>query len=435
MNRNPILEKSKGQILVILSGVLVVLLGITALAIDGSLVYSDRRFTQNAADSAALAGAGMAAEYLENKSVRYETFLCSNPDVLGAIAYGESKAIARAASNDFSIDSDISDIMGVEISCHHINLGAYFDNYLNVRVLLNHETETSFAQLFFGGDMINEVESVVRVHPRTNIGMGYALASTGLDCSSGGMVMNGNIDINTTGAGIFSNSCMDFDGSALTVTADDPVGEGIRYYTAVSISGSPYIDPPPVQAPIRLPEFVIPPPDCGALPNHYGDVSVHGVEILYPGWYDSISMHNTGAEITLSPGLYCISDGVNINGGTIVGTDVTLYMSGGDFLVAGTVNVNLAAPTGDMPPAMRGMLIYYDSDGSITLQGTSTSSYVGTVYAPDGEINAGGNTSTIPTLSTQLIAKYVEVSGNSDITINFDSSLNYQVPASLDVIQ
>jgi len=54
--------EEKGQIIVILALGMVAILAITALAVDGSLLYNQRRQDQNTADSAALAGAGAAAK-------------------------------------------------------------------------------------------------------------------------------------------------------------------------------------------------------------------------------------------------------------------------------------------------------------------------------------------------------------------------------------
>ena len=43
-----------GQAIVLIGVAFVVLLGFAALAIDGSMIYSDRRYAQNAADSSSL---------------------------------------------------------------------------------------------------------------------------------------------------------------------------------------------------------------------------------------------------------------------------------------------------------------------------------------------------------------------------------------------
>ena len=50
-------ESERGAVLVTVSLALVVLLGITALALDGGMAYNERRSTQNTADHAALAAA------------------------------------------------------------------------------------------------------------------------------------------------------------------------------------------------------------------------------------------------------------------------------------------------------------------------------------------------------------------------------------------
>ena len=62
-------HRESGQILIVMVLALVGLLGFTALAIDGSMVYSDRRYDQSASDSAALAGAQAAAYSLRSAFV------------------------------------------------------------------------------------------------------------------------------------------------------------------------------------------------------------------------------------------------------------------------------------------------------------------------------------------------------------------------------
>ncbi|MGB7874939.1 MAG: pilus assembly protein TadG-related protein, partial [Anaerolineales bacterium] len=50
-------NSERGQVLVIIAIAIIGLVGITGLAIDGSIILEDRRHAQNAADTAALAGA------------------------------------------------------------------------------------------------------------------------------------------------------------------------------------------------------------------------------------------------------------------------------------------------------------------------------------------------------------------------------------------
>ncbi len=62
-------KRDKGQIVIILALAIVAIVGITALAVDGSMTYNERREDQSIADSVALAGAGAAAQSLKDKTV------------------------------------------------------------------------------------------------------------------------------------------------------------------------------------------------------------------------------------------------------------------------------------------------------------------------------------------------------------------------------
>ena len=55
----------RGQILVLLVLAMIGMLGLTALAVDGGMVYADRRYMQSAADAATLAGAGRVGDGVE----------------------------------------------------------------------------------------------------------------------------------------------------------------------------------------------------------------------------------------------------------------------------------------------------------------------------------------------------------------------------------
>ena len=81
------------------------------------------------------------------------------------------------------------------------------------------------------------------------------------------------------------------------------------------------------------------------------------------------------------------------------------------------------------------MLVYVvpGNDAAVSLSGTSTSSFTGTIYAPDGDIEVGGTPGMEPTYHTQLVGNQVKVNGTATINIVFDGNQNAQVPASLDV--
>ena len=57
-------DKERGQALIVLAFALLALVAFAGLAIDGGRLYAQRRQTQNAADAAAMAGAGVLAEFI-----------------------------------------------------------------------------------------------------------------------------------------------------------------------------------------------------------------------------------------------------------------------------------------------------------------------------------------------------------------------------------
>lgn len=63
--------KEKGQTLVLVAVMMMALLGLTAIAIDLSYVFVQRRDMQNAADAAALAGGRMVARFSANPTLHY----------------------------------------------------------------------------------------------------------------------------------------------------------------------------------------------------------------------------------------------------------------------------------------------------------------------------------------------------------------------------
>ena len=66
------ISDDRGAMTVLLAVSLVALLGLTGLVVDGGRAYADRRAVQNAADAAALAGAGALNEILFNNTGQEE---------------------------------------------------------------------------------------------------------------------------------------------------------------------------------------------------------------------------------------------------------------------------------------------------------------------------------------------------------------------------
>jgi hypothetical protein len=200
------------------------------------------------------------------------------------------------------------------------------------------------------------------------------------------------------------------------------------------------INPAPQHIPSQIPGYstTVTEPNCSGLPNR--TVPKSGDATLQPGIYDEIKW--TGGALTFSPGLYCVtsSKGVGISGGAVVGDGVTLFLQSGGLDITGNVDpVDLRAPVEfpDPSPALPGILIYLANGNSntISVTGNSTSFYLGTVYAPDGDLYFSGASGTNPTFNTQLIGQNVEVSGGALIDINFNDQENYEKPPYMDMLK
>lgn len=443
----------RGQALVLLVLAFVVLLGFTALAIDGGMVYADRRHAQNGADASSLAGGGAAALSLENDFVDYEDFTCVNNgrpeygEIRQAMAAARAAAISRAADNDFVIDEDASDNNGVTTACGIYNTGGWIDKYIDITTTITIDTATNFAHFVYNGPLRNTVRAVTRVRPRMPFGLGYAIVALRPDCpnsNTGGVSFNGDNQVTVYGGGVFSNACIRAGGSVQVYVDQGSVCTGSGCYMPANASVD--VQPTPTEATIPLPTFSlqVPTPDCASLPsrgNHSGGGTIE------PGRYGSIRLNSSNDNLVLRPGLYCISNRFTANGGSITiepdaqgrAVGVTIYMSGGDFTVNGNVHIELAPPPNMpnacwyCPPAIPGMLLYMDpaNAGVLTINGDSTSVYEGTIYAPSGRIDAGGT--ALQEIRAQLIADTVDVQGNTIINVNVDSALAFRPPASLEL--
>ena len=243
----------EGQVVVFLSLVLVGLLGFGALALDGGMLFSDRRHAQNAADSAVLAGASAAAYYMRQNDVNYNAFICGTSGTIYSSAVAELEAINRAASNDYLIDADISDNHGVEILCEITDMLSYEDKHFDVKTMITRDTQSNFAHLVYDGPLRNEVEAIARVYPPMPLAFGKAIiALNDAGCSGNkyGVIFSGSSQTTVTGGGVWSNGCLTGNGSSFTVTVNDG-GVGFAGSSTGTLSN---IIPSPLYIPSQYPD-------------------------------------------------------------------------------------------------------------------------------------------------------------------------------------
>ena len=414
-------RNERGQVMVLLAIGAVVFLGFVALAIDGSMAYSDRRRAQNAADASSIAGGGAAALSLENSYVHYSEWDCEDSRIVAAQQAAATAAISRAAANLYVIDTNVSDYNGVTTTCGETDRGPFVDKYIDVTALISVTTKTSFAQLIFGGQLRSRVSAIVRVRPSSPLAYGHAIVAlnpNGCNGNKNGALFGGSSTVNINGGGIWSNGCLSGDGNKYTADVNNG-SISYRYWEGTHTGFSPAPEERPAALPTLPPSITtIPKPNCASPSAHH---------------LSSIKMNNNKDSLTLAPGLYCIDGDVDVSGGTLSGTDVTIYV-GGSVKITGGATISLDSPPSspDPTPAIAGVLFYVPT-GDIDLEGNGTSGYVGVVYAPKGTIKVHGTAGVTPTFNTQLVGYNVDVRGNANIDINFNAPENYSKPAAIEL--
>jgi hypothetical protein len=335
MKERKVLESGQAIVLLVVS--LVVLLGFTALAIDGGMVYSDRRHAQNAADTSSLAGAGQAAARLEGAKITSLNWDCTK--VYEAIGnYALEAAVYRASTNGYTVGNGIVDGNGVEIFCDPDG------KFVDVHTAISAETPTSFAHLFISSPLQNNVDAIARVNASEAFGGGNALLALNTSSCLGtknGMIFSGDADVDIAGSA-FTNCCLLGNGAKFSVAAT----VGVYYHDedACGASGTTKNISPSPDGSGDLFKAMDPwEPVCG------GPGSISG-GVATPGTYTSITQSGKNDSLTMQPGLYCLTGKPNafkITGGTLVANGVTLYVTfktqvvAKDVEVTGTGKVNI----------------------------------------------------------------------------------------------
>ncbi len=86
-----------GQAIILIAVAVVGLLGAVALAVDGSMIYSDRNSMQGTADNTAMSAAAAGAIEMDTQGVYALGFSCDDQEVIDAMVAARDAAIARAA--------------------------------------------------------------------------------------------------------------------------------------------------------------------------------------------------------------------------------------------------------------------------------------------------------------------------------------------------
>lgn len=469
-------NQEQGQIIILLAVSIVVVMVVAALAVDGGMIYTERRFAQNAADAAAFAGGGAVL----NSGELDEVLVCPASSSESLIATAISQAQARAAANNISSlpflgyeinneDFEPKENQGIWVVCNDQPKPITID----VIVRVTSQVSTAFAHLIYPGPLQTTNESVVTVNVGNNNGFGNALVALGEGCGggSGGITVGGSAILKIFSGGAFSNSCFHINGNKSGNINNDPWDNDIYSEGGFSIvddgtSGKSFnwLDPyvyggqtfdddypaPPINPGVPSDDYL----DCSDLEVRVDDDIKNGPnnENVYPpGIWQGLG--NLNKDTVFEKGLFCISGDIKFNGkAKIEAVDVTIYMIDGTITLNGTSNNTLVAPTNPTDDYYNRLFYFAGSGKTITFNGTNESYFSGQVYAPEMSLKINGTSDTITmdkkycskafvlnenekcevrNYTAQFIAKEVEVSGNGLFEILYNGHEDGLGPANL----
>lgn len=428
----------RGQALVVIALAAVVLFGFAALAIDGSVKFSDRRHAQNAADTAALTGA-LAL-------VNDETTL------VGGVPVWKLDALDRAKDNGYDNYFPTNQVWVYRCSESGrtnapLDCGPYEGNSDYIEVVILSHVNTYFARVIGFEKTHNLVQAITYMKKRGPQYDGNLIVALNPNpCSGAGA--DGNITLGTSGggAGVINligggafvnsggNGCgMNLTGCpTVTITGGTIGSSGTGNIDLENSSGSCSAN---VTAPAPSygnesypfpPEMPDVPDECTS-PNGTYHVNASGTTtIVTPGRWNEFPPqgHDVKDHIFMEPGVYCVNDMVKLNDQQLhlTGVDVTVFIRDGyKFDITGG-EIDLDAPaTG--PYA--GYLIIVDTDFSgspenCTISGNGLNSYVGTIFAPYCNVTING-TSDPTSYSAQIVAYTVKLNGNAAVNLYYNA--------------
>jgi len=456
----------RGQALILIALAAVGLFGFSALAIDGSRVFSDRRHAQNTADTSVLAAA----------LARIRASSSPDPAVVNAATF--AAGIERAESNGYANDSDST----VEVHlCNEANLnppceglpgGADKSEYIQVKIVST--IPTTFARVIGRTHVTSLLTAIAHAEsgvpsPLVN---GHALASLKPDGDStiGG---NGVVHLDVNNSGVFNNSQNNCGTQINGASGSYTVDTAFEFVSGTYCSGAGNNQLNPVQQASQIPYppiITLPTPSIICSGNGSRTENTTTQTVTYtPGNYPSGDSLNYSGKIHFSPGNYCFGGNVSINGtADIIANDVRFLITSGEFTTGGTstltcndmlvhinggtgmrfngnsrvycnnvtffastgdiswsgnVGIRLFAPTGGV---YENVLIYmpYGNNSRLSIQGNSSNELTGSIIAVSSDIEIRGNSGTTG-LHSQIIGYTVTLAGSSNTVINYVPAEQY----------
>ncbi len=380
-------DQPRGQALILIAIAMAVLIGMTALAVDGGSAYLDRRSAQNAADTGALTAAYAIAR--------------NDPN-------WKQAALNSAAQNGYA-----NGTANVEVyRCNEAgaSCGPYQGNSEYVQVIITSTQSTFFSGLFGQNQITNRVQAIARARASYQGAMVNGNALVALDphqCRA--MTFQGNASLTIEGGGIFVNSDCPNEAFFNASAAGDLYAPSLESVGGVTYNPSS-VHIPPGQLRTGVAQQPYPP---SWLPDPSQFCNSGNTRSSLPG-------------DNLAPGIYCLTSSLRVNGNqTISGDGVTIVLLNGELRTNGNGAINISAPTSG---PTKGLAIYLplNNTSGVTINGNANTRLIGSVLAPGSHCKING-TSASALFRTQFVCNTVQLTGTGDTTITFNEADNYSI--------
>jgi Flp pilus assembly protein TadG len=389
INGNIEARKRRGTVSALVAVLMPVIIGATAIGLDGGILFLQRRQAQSIADAAALAGAyalynGWSFSVAQNS----------------AIALAAQRGITLTTSQ---VTQPKTGYVAVSLSVSSPRL---FSAFWGAGTLS--ATATAVAR---GISTPYSTAAILVLDPT---GTGIMLSgTTSVTAANGNVVVDSTsaTSIVSSGAPSITTPELDLSGS-MVYSGSNPDKATVTRYSQPSTSD---------------PLANIPAPSSSGMTVQSStaiNLSGSATRTLSPGVYDGGITLSGSSSVTLNPGVYYINGGgINLSGFSgISGTGVFIYNTGGGSInLSGSGTISLNPMTSG---TYQGITIFQDRTSSTgaTMSGGSNIQNTGTFYFPSAKLTLSG-TSGVAAMGAQIIAKDLTFSGTSGIAVTYNSSV------------
>jgi Flp pilus assembly protein TadG len=379
----------RGTVAVLVALLMPVIIGVTALGLDGGLLILQRRQAQSIADAAALAGA-----YSLYQGKDFST--------------AQSAAIAIGTQN------------GVTITNSQVTQPQ--TGYVSVTATVT--KPRAFSALWGSGNMSASAMAVARGNTQAySMAALLVLAPTGTGITLSGLTQvtakNGSVIVDSTSATSILAS-----GTPSITTPELDLSGGISYSgtnpnkaTLTKTGQTPTPDP---LANISAPSTT----GMTVQSNSAINLTSSATRTLSPGVYNGGITMSGSSSVTLSPGIYYMNGGgISMTGSSsITGNGVFIYNTGGGAInLSGSGTIALNPMTSG---TYQGITVFQDRSSSVgaTMSGGSNINNTGTFYFPGSRLTLSG-TSGVAAMGAQMIAKNLTFTGTAGVQVKYESSV------------